>query len=59
MAKLNRGNLTFEFRFNEYDAEGWVQYEVLFSWSGKPIINDSTPLLIVGILVLMIKGFPV
>jgi hypothetical protein len=41
MAKLTSGNLTLEIRFREFDAAGWVQYEILFLWENKPIINDA------------------
>jgi hypothetical protein len=41
MAKLTSGNLTLEIRFREFDAAGWVQYEILFLWKNKPIIDDA------------------
>jgi hypothetical protein len=41
MAKLTSGNLTLEIRFREFDDAGWVQYEILFLWENKPIINDA------------------
>ena len=41
MAKLASGNLTLEIRFREFDKCGWVQYDVLYLWKGKPIVNNA------------------
>jgi hypothetical protein len=41
MAKLTSGNLALEIRFREVDEAGWVQYEILFLWKNKPIIDDA------------------
>jgi hypothetical protein len=41
MAILTSGNLALEIRIVRRDEEDWIQYEILFTYKGKPIFDDS------------------
>ena len=40
MAKLTCHELTLEVRYREFDDCCWVQYDVLFLWKDKPMVDD-------------------
>jgi len=41
MACLQSDNITFEFRFKEFDDCFFIQYEISFLWNGQPMFNDD------------------
>jgi len=41
MAILASGNLALEIRIVRRDKENWIHYEILFTYKGKPIFDDS------------------
>lgn len=41
MAILKSDDLSFDFRYTEFDSAGWVKYQFYFRWRGDVIVNQD------------------